>query len=84
MIISLLATKSSTFPAIKTATDTIINVINEVNTHKSFCAQWGITEYELLSTPESPATTAYGAYLLDVGLQGSCSDFGMTLATLTS
>ena len=67
---SLLAAKSSTFPAIKAATDTIINVVNEVNTHKGFCAKWGVTEEELLSTPESAATTAYGAFILDVGLQG--------------
>jgi hydroxymethylpyrimidine/phosphomethylpyrimidine kinase / thiaminase len=48
-----------------------MNVVNEVATHKSFCAAWGISEQELLATPESPATTAYGAYLLDVGLQGT-------------
>ncbi|EKM56098.1 uncharacterized protein PHACADRAFT_209595 [Phanerochaete carnosa HHB-10118-sp] len=70
---ALLAAKSSTFAAIKTATDTIMNVINEVATHKSFCAKWGISEEELSATPESPATTAYGAYLLDIGLQGDTS-----------
>lgn len=77
---ALLAAKSSTFPAIKSATDTILNVISEVTTHKSFCAQWGISEEELLATPESPATTAYGAYLLDVGLQGDTSKLIMACA----
>lgn len=72
---SLLAAKSSTFPAIKAATDTILNVINEVTTHKAFCAQWGITEEDLLATPESPATTAYGAYILDCGMTGKCAYF---------
>ncbi|KIP07501.1 hypothetical protein PHLGIDRAFT_511930 [Phlebiopsis gigantea 11061_1 CR5-6] len=76
----LLAAKSATFPQIKAATDTIINVVNEVNTHKTFCAQWGIGEAELLATPESPATTAYGAYLLDVGLQGDTSRLTMAVA----
>lgn len=62
--------KSDNFPAIKDATDTILNVINEVASHTAFCAQWGITEEELLNTPESPATTAYGAYIIDCGLSG--------------
>ena len=62
--------KSSTYSSIQSATQTIINIINEVTTHKSFCAQWGISEAELNATPESPSTTAYGAYILDVGLQG--------------
>ncbi|KAI0081406.1 hypothetical protein K474DRAFT_1656531 [Panus rudis PR-1116 ss-1] len=77
---ALLAAKSTTFPAIDAATKTIINVINEVNTHKAFCAQWGITEDELLRTPESPATTAYGAYILDIGLQGDTNKLLMAVA----
>ena len=67
---SLLVAKSSTYSSIQSATQTIINIINEVTTHKSFCTQWGISEAELNTTPESPSTTAYGAYILDVGLQG--------------
>ncbi|KAI0792631.1 Phosphomethylpyrimidine kinase-domain-containing protein [Abortiporus biennis] len=77
---SLLAAKSSTFTDIDIATRTIINVIDEVQTHKKFCAQWGITEEELQTTPESPATTAYGAYILDVGLQGDTNKLLMAVA----
>ena len=40
--------------------------------HCSYCAnELGISEVELEATPESPATTAYGAFLLDVGLHGA-------------
>ena len=70
---SLLVAKSSTYASIQSATQTIINVINEVASHKAYCAQWGITEADLLATPESPATTAYGAYILDCGLSGTFS-----------
>ena len=70
MAYSLLIAKSATYASIQAATQTIINIITEVSTHKSFCAQWGISEEELSATPESPSTTAYGAYLLDIGLQG--------------
>ena len=74
---SLLAAKSTTFPAIGSATQTILNVIAEIKNHKEFCAKFGISEEELESTPESPATTAYGAYVLDVGLQGHSSRFSV-------
>lgn len=39
--------------------------------HVSFSAQWGVDLAELESTPESPACAAYGAYIMDVGLQGA-------------
>ncbi|KAI0628809.1 Phosphomethylpyrimidine kinase-domain-containing protein [Trametes polyzona] len=76
----LLVAKSSTYASIQSATQTIINVINEVATHKTFCAKWGISEEDLAATTESPSTTAYGAYLLDTGLQGDSAKLIMALA----
>ena len=35
-----------------------------------FCLAFGITPAALENTRETPDTTAYGAYLLDIGLQG--------------
>ncbi|PBK64591.1 hypothetical protein ARMSODRAFT_469137 [Armillaria solidipes] len=66
----LLAAKSTTFPAIESATRTILNVLHEIGTHTAFCARFGVTADELESTEESTATMAYGGYLLDIGLQG--------------
>ncbi|KAL7282905.1 hypothetical protein ACG7TL_002321 [Trametes sanguinea] len=76
----LLVAKSSTYGSIESATQTIVNVINEVRTHKAFSARWGISEADLAATPESPSTTAYGAYLIDVGLQGDSAKLIMALA----
>ncbi|KAH9914528.1 Phosphomethylpyrimidine kinase-domain-containing protein [Epithele typhae] len=76
----LLIAKSATYSSIQSATQTIINILTEIATHTAFCAQWGITEADLASTPESPSTTAYGAYLLDVGLQGDGAKLVMALA----
>ena len=66
----MLAAKSRDYTTIGSAVGTILNVIAEIATHKAFCAQFGVTEKDLESTDESPATSAYGAYLLDVGLHG--------------
>lgn len=68
---SLLAAKSTSFPLIESSTTTILSILQEIGNHKAFCAKFGITEDELENTPESAATTAYGAYVLDTGLQGN-------------
>ncbi|KAJ6630285.1 Phosphomethylpyrimidine kinase-domain-containing protein [Mycena sp. CBHHK59/15] len=67
---SLLAAKSNTFPLIESATQTIMHILREISTHRAFCAQFGISAEELESTEEASATTAYGSYLLDIGIQG--------------
>ncbi|KAH8100341.1 Phosphomethylpyrimidine kinase-domain-containing protein [Cristinia sonorae] len=79
-VYGLLIAKSTTFSAIEDATKIIMNVIQEVVNHKAFCAQWGISEQELEATPESPATTAYGAYMMDTGLRGDASALLMAIA----
>ncbi|KAF5374577.1 hypothetical protein D9757_010163 [Collybiopsis confluens] len=79
---ALLAAKSSTFASISSATQTILSVLQEINTHKTFCSAWGISEEELeYETREEAATAAYGGYLIDVGLRG---DSMMLLIALLS
>jgi len=56
-------------------------ILHEVSAnHRVFCTQWGITEKELEETPESTATTAYGAYIMDIGFQGDTIKLNMALA----
>ena len=49
----------------------MLHISKETSMHVSFCAKFGITLEELEATPESAETTAYGAFLLDTGLQGT-------------
>ena len=68
---SFLAAKSSSFPAIASAAQTVLSILQEIRNHKAFCGQFsGISEEELDATPEASATTAYGLYLMDMGIQG--------------
>ena len=77
----LLAAKSTSFTVMATAMQSVQNVLDEISTnHKVFCAQWGVNEKELEETPESTATTAYGAYIMDVGFQGDTVKLNMALA----
>lgn len=50
-----------------------MNVLHEIGNHKAYCATFGITEEDLENTPEATATIAYGAYIIDIGLQGTLS-----------
>ncbi|KAI0062018.1 hypothetical protein BV25DRAFT_1804558 [Artomyces pyxidatus] len=76
----LLAAKSSEFDEIASSAEIILHIARESAMHKQFCAQWGVSPEELENTPESPACTAYGAYIIDIGLRGDASRLLMALA----
>ncbi|KAJ7778806.1 Phosphomethylpyrimidine kinase-domain-containing protein [Mycena maculata] len=76
---SLLAAKSASFARIDAATQTIGHILREITTHRAFCAEFGVSADELEATAESSATTAYGCYLMDVGIQGDATKLLMAL-----
>ncbi|KAJ7118999.1 Phosphomethylpyrimidine kinase-domain-containing protein, partial [Mycena epipterygia] len=76
---SLLAAKSATFSLIESATQTIMHILREIGTHRAFCAEFGISSAELEATEEASATTAYGCYLMDIGIQGDTTKLFMAL-----
>ena len=51
----------------------------EMELHRNYCAQFGITRHELETAKPAPTTIAYTAYLLRVASQGS---FGELTASL--
>ncbi|KNZ79298.1 Putative hydroxymethylpyrimidine/phosphomethylpyrimidine kinase 2 [Termitomyces sp. J132] len=75
----LLAAKSTSFKAIESAAQIIFNIVSEIDTHKSYCAKFGLSKDEVENMPESAACTSYGAYLLDIGLQGDTTKLLMAL-----
>ena len=75
------AAKSTSYTAIAAAMQSVHDVLHEISTtHETFCTQWGVSQKGLEETPESTATTAYGAYMLDIGLQGDTVKLNMALA----
>ena len=57
--------------------DETLNV--EMDLHRSYCAEFGITAEELAATESAPTTVAYTSFLLKVAYQGS---FGELVAAL--
>ncbi|KAI0303297.1 Ribokinase-like protein [Multifurca ochricompacta] len=76
----LIAAKSSEYADFAAAAQTVLAIVQERKMHVSFCSQWDINIAELERTPESPACTAYGAYIMDVGLQGDAASLLIALA----
>ncbi|KAK2460683.1 hypothetical protein APHAL10511_007153 [Amanita phalloides] len=75
----LLAAKYTDFSSISDSAAVVLSVIDEIGNHKKLCQQFGVTMEELENTLESTATTAYGAYILDTGLQGDATKLFMAL-----
>jgi thiaminase len=85
IVIRLLTAKLTEYSTIESAAQVILSITRESKMHVSFCETWGISETELQNTPESPATGAYGGYLLNIGIQGrqrngSANDYLLTLS----
>ncbi|KAG0692386.1 Ribokinase-like protein [Suillus ampliporus] len=66
---ALLAAKSHEFAPILAAIDVVFSIIRESSMHIGYCAEW-----------ESPSLTAYGAFLIDAGLQGDPMKLMVALA----
>ena len=67
---SLLAAKSTSFLGIEGSAQAILNILQEIQTHRTLCESFCINYQELENTPEATTTTAYGSYLITVGLEG--------------
>ena len=57
--------------------DETLNV--EMDLHRSYCAEFGITPEELAATVAAPTTVAYTGYLLQVAHQGSFAELVASL-----
>ena len=55
-------------------------VDQELQLHVRTCAGWGLSEADLVATPEHPANAAYTRYVLERGLAGDLADLLVALA----
>ncbi|WP_172328271.1 thiaminase II [Mangrovicoccus sp. HB161399] len=78
---ALAVVKSETLEEMTTAAATVNALVGmEAQLHVRTCAQLGITEERLFSTPESPANLAYTRYVMDAGISGDLCDLLAALA----
>ncbi|AOF52138.1 thiaminase II [Rodentibacter caecimuris] len=66
--------KAKNFAEMAVPRKTLDILSQEIQLHINYCKQWGISEQEMINTPESPACVAYTRYLLDVGMTGGLAE----------
>jgi thiaminase/transcriptional activator TenA len=64
--------------AFQATLDAILN--HEMALHVATSAEWGLTERDLIETPEHPANVAYTRFVLDCGLAGDLLDLAVALS----
>ncbi|KZL02312.1 MULTISPECIES: thiaminase II [unclassified Pseudovibrio] len=52
----------------------------EIGLHIRLCESWGLSENEIVATPEEPANLAYTRYVLDTAMKGDMLDLKVALA----
>ena len=64
--------------AFQATLDAILN--HEMALHIAYSAEWGLSERDLIDTPEHPANLAYTRFVLDCGLAGDLLDLVVALS----
>ncbi|KKA30835.1 hypothetical protein TD95_004665 [Thielaviopsis punctulata] len=59
--------KGRTAAQVRDGAEVAAKVSQEMAMHKAYCTTFGISEAEVMATPELPACTAYTRYILDIG-----------------
>jgi thiaminase/transcriptional activator TenA len=73
--------KSRDIGQLRQSLDSLKAIIDvELDLHIKYCAEWGISEAELLELTESRATLAYTRYVLEAGNRGDILDLHVALA----
>ncbi len=74
-VLALAAAKAPDLPTMGWFARLLDETLNrEMDLHRSYCAQFGITPAELESTIAAPTTVAYTSYLLRLAHQGSFAE----------
>ncbi|RCH78188.1 hypothetical protein CU098_002093, partial [Rhizopus stolonifer] len=77
---ALAAYKSDTMNTVGANASIVLHITKESQLHLEYCARWGITKEDVLSTPESVFNSAYSRYVLDKGQSGDLLDLKISMA----
>lgn len=58
----------------------VVHIAKESQLHLDYCAKWGVTEEDVLNTPESVYNAAYTRFVLDKGASGDLLDLKTAMA----
>ncbi len=73
--------KSDRLEDMRIAAETVNALLNtEMKLHLDYCSGWGLTETDIVATPESRSNMAYTRYVLEAGNSGDLLDLLVALS----
>ena len=75
--------KAESIQAMQDKTAGIAAILAETSMHLKYCEGWGLSQAEVLGTPESAETVSYTRYVIDRGVAGDILDLEVALVPCT-
>ena len=80
---ALAVVKGESLAAMRDKAAAVLAILDETKLHLRYCAEWGLSEAEVVSVPETAETVSYTRWVLDRGLAGDILDLEIALAPCT-
>ncbi|WP_206933221.1 thiaminase II [Roseococcus thiosulfatophilus] len=80
---ALAVVKGESLSAMREKAAAVLAILDETKLHLKYCAEWGLSEAEVVKVPETAETVSYTRWVLDRGLSGDILDLEIALAPCT-
>ncbi|MCX8134234.1 MAG: TenA family protein [Roseococcus sp.] len=80
---ALAVVKGESLAAMREKAAAVLAILDETKLHLKYCAEWGLSEGEVVAVPETAETVSYTRWVLDRGLAGDILDLEVALAPCT-
>lgn len=80
---ALAVVKGESLAAMRGKAAAVLAILDETKLHLTYCADWGLSEADVVATPETVETVSYTRWVLDRGLHGDILDLEVALAPCT-
>jgi thiaminase/transcriptional activator TenA len=80
---ALAVVKGESLAAMREKAAAVLAILDETKLHLTYCADWGLSEADVVATPETAETVSYTRWVLDRGLHGDILDLEVALAPCT-
>ncbi len=80
---ALAVVKGESLAAMRGKAAAVLAILDETKLHLKYCAEWGLSEDQVVAVPETVETVSYTRWVLDRGLHGDILDLEVALAPCT-
>ena len=80
---ALAVLKGESLAAMRDKAAAVLAILDETKLHLKYCAEWGLSEADVVSVPETAETVSYTRWVLDRGYAGDILDLEVALVPCT-